>query len=121
MNSKIAVAVGLAAVLAAVLAPISALTPAFAASVAVEITPGSQSKTTDAFSPNPVNANVGDTVTWTNKDTTPHTITSGQGGSTPKPDGKFNSSPNFNPLINAGQTYKVTFNATGDYPYYCAL
>jgi plastocyanin len=123
MNSKIAVAVGLAAVLAAVLAltPISTPTPAFADTVSVDITQGSQSKTTDAFSPNPVEVKVGDTVTWTNKDATPHTVTSGQGGSSPKPDGKFNSSPNFNPTINAGQTYSVKFNETGDYPYYCEL
>jgi len=121
MNSKIAAAVGLAAIIAAVLAPISAVTPAFAATVAVDITSGASSKTTDAFSPDPVNVNVGDTVTWTNKDSTPHTVTSGQGGSAPKPDGKFNSSPNFTPTINPGQTYSLKFNATGDYPYYCEL
>jgi len=118
MNSKIGAAVGLAAVLAAVLAPISTLTPAFAASVAVDITPGSTNKTTDAFAPNPVNAMVGDTVTWTNKDNQPHTVTSGIPG---QPDGKFNSSPNFSPLIVSQGTFSVKFNATGDYPYYCGL
>lgn len=120
MNSKIAVAVGLAAVLAAALAPISTLTPAFAANVAVEITSGASSKTNDAFSPNPVNANVGDTVTWTNKDTQPHTVTSGTSGT---PDNKFNSSPppNLSPLIVSQGTFSVKFNATGDYPYYCEL
>ncbi|OLC84958.1 MAG: hypothetical protein AUJ08_03500 [Thaumarchaeota archaeon 13_1_40CM_3_50_5] len=122
MNSKIAVAVGLAAVLAAMLTSISTPTPAFAANVAVEITPGSSSKTTDAFSPNPVNAKVGDTVTWTNKDSQPHTITSGS-GTNATPDGKFNSSPppNMSPLIVSQGTFSVKFNATGDYPYYCEL
>lgn len=118
MNSKIAVAVGLAAVLAIMLVPVS-LSPAFAADVAVTIVSGASSKSTDAFSPSPVTANVGDTVTWTNKDTSPHTITSGTDG---KADGKFNSSPNTSPpFINPQQTYKVTFNATGDYPYFCEL
>jgi plastocyanin len=118
MNSKIAVAVGLAAVLAALLAPISALTPAFAAAVAVDITPGSQSKTTDAFSPNPVNVKVGDTVTWTNKDSTPHTVTSGTSGT---PDGKFDSSPQFKTLIVPQGTFSHTFTEAGEYPYYCGL
>src|SRR5437868_14613195 len=114
MNSKIAVAVGLAAVLAVMLVPVS-LSPAFAADVAVSIVSGAASKTTDAFSPSPINANVGDTVTWTNKDSQPHTVTSGTNA---KPDGKFNSSPNTSPpFISPQQTYKVTFNETGDYSY----
>jgi len=36
----------------------------------VSITSGSQSKTTDAFDPNPVQVKVGDTVTWINDDST---------------------------------------------------
>jgi plastocyanin len=118
MNPKIAVAVGLAAVLAAVLAPISSLTPAYAAAVAVDITTGGSSKTTDAFSPNPVNVKVGDTVTWTNKDSTPHTVTSGENA---KPDGKFDSSPGFQQLIVPQGTFSHTFTEAGSYPYYCGL
>lgn len=118
MNSRIAVAVGLAAVVAAVLAPISTLTPAFAATVTADITTGSSSKTDDAFAPNPINAQVGDTVTWTNKDSTPHTITSGTGGT---PDGKFDSSPGFNPLMAPGATFSHTFAEAGEFPYYCGL
>jgi len=121
MNSKIAVAVGLVAVLAMMLVPVS-FSPAFAENVAVSIVSGASSKTTDAFSPNPVNAKVGDTVTWTNKDSQPHTITSGS-GTNATPDGKFNSSPppNMSPLIVSQGTFSVKFNATGDYPYYCEL
>ena len=121
MNSKIAVAVGLVAVLAMMLVPVS-FSPAFAENVAVSIVSGASSKTTDAFSPNPVNAKVGDTVTWTNKDSQPHTITSGS-GTNATPDGKFNSSPppNLSPLIVSQGTFSVKFNATGDYPYYCEL
>jgi plastocyanin len=118
MNSQIAVAVGLAAILAAVLAPISTLTPAFAAEVAADIVAGASSLTTEAFDPYPINAIVGDTVTWTNRDSQPHTITSGTGGT---PDGNFDSSPNFNPIIQAGQTFSHTFAEAGEFPYYCAL
>jgi len=84
----------------------------------VSITSGSQSKTTDAFDPNPVQAKVGDTVTWTNDDSTPHTVTS---GSNAQPDGKFDSSPNLNPLLAPGQIFKHTFDQAGEYPYYCQL
>jgi plastocyanin len=121
MNSKIAVAVGLAAVMAAVLAPTSILTPAFAAEVAADITAGSSTKTTDAYAPNPLNINVGDRVTWTNKDSTPHTVTSGTGGSSGTPDGKFDSSPGFNPLMPPQGKFSFTFNEAGNYPYYCGL
>lgn len=121
MNSRIAVAVGLAAVLAAVLAPISTLTPAFAATVTADITPGSSSKTDDAYAPNPINAQVGDTVTWTNKDSQPHTVTSGEGPNDPNKGQGFDSSPNFTPLINAQGTFSHTFTEAGEFPYYCTL
>ena len=84
----------------------------------VSITPGSSSKTDDAFAPNPVQAAVGDTVRWTNDDSTPHTVTSGSAG---QPDGNFDSSPNFNPLLALEQTFEHTFVESGEFPYYCAL
>jgi plastocyanin len=121
MNSKIAVAVGLAAVLAAVLAQISTLTPVFAATVAVDITTGSSSKTTDAFAPNPVNAKVGDNVTWTNKDTTAHTVTSGKDLNDPNKGKEFDSSPNFNPLIVPQGTFSHKFEKAGEFAYFCSL
>ena len=116
MNSKIAVAVGLVAVLAMMLVPVS-FSPAFAENVAVSIVSGASSKTSDAFSPNPVNAKVGDTVTWTNKDSTPHTVTS---GSNATPDGRFDSS-DFRQLLIPEGTFSHTFEEAGDYPYYCGL
>jgi len=121
MDSKIAAAVGLAAVLAAMLAPMSTLTPAFAADVAADVTPGSASKTTDAFSPNPLNVKVGDTVTWTNKDTQPHTVTSGTGSDDPNSGKEFDSSPNFNPLLAPQKTFSHKFETAGEFPYYCGL
>jgi plastocyanin len=122
MDSRIAVAVGLAAVLAAALAPISTFKPAFAAEVAASITQGSVSKTTDAYSPNPLNVNVGDTVTWTNNDPpNTHTVTSGNPSD--GPDGKFGGTPDnpFSELIPSGQTFSFTFNEAGEFPYYCTL
>jgi plastocyanin len=118
MNSRIAVAVGLAAVLAAMLAPISTLTPALAATVTADVTSGSSSKTTDAYAPNPIEVNVGDTVTWTNRDSQPHTVTSGSNG---QPDGNFDSSPGLNPIMAPQGTFSHTFETAGEFPYYCGL
>jgi plastocyanin len=88
------------------------------AATSVSIVSGSSSLTTGAFSPNPIQVSVGNTVTWTNNDSQPHTVTSGSNG---QPDNKFNSSPNFNPLLNPGQTFSFTFTQAGDYPYFCML
>jgi plastocyanin len=125
MNAKIAVAVGVAVFLAdaaAILVMMMMMTttmPAYAAEqIAADITQGSSSKTIDAFSPNPINVHVGDTVTWTNRDSTPHTVTSGING---RPDGRFDSSPNLNPLIAPAATFSHTFTEAGGYPYYCSL
>src|SRR5215213_8055572 len=84
----------------------------------VSIVSGASTLTTDAYSPNPIQVSVGTTVTWTNNDSQPHTVTSGSNG---QPDNKFNSSPNFTPLLNPGQTFSFTFTQAGDYPYFCML
>jgi plastocyanin len=89
-----------------------------AATTGVSIVPGSSSLTDTAYQPNPAQVSVGDTVTWTNDDTQPHTVTSGSNG---VPDGKFDSSPNFNPLIAPAATFSHTFTEAGEYPYYCAV
>src|SRR5919107_1684599 len=78
----------------------------------VSIVPGSSTLTDTAFSPNPVEVSVGDTVTWTNDDTQPHTVVSGENA---QPSGEFDSSPNFNPLIAPGQTFSHTFTEAGQY------
>src|SRR5919109_4374840 len=85
------------------------------ASTGVSIVPGSSSLTDTAFQPNPVQVSVGDTVTWTNDDTQPHTVTSGQNG---QQDGEFDSS-----IMAPQQTFEHTFTeeGPGEYPYYCIL
>lgn len=116
MNTKIAVAAGMVAVLAAVFAMAPA---ALAADVNVDIVPGAQTKTTDAFAPNPVHVNVGDTVIWTNKDTTIHTATSGTSSSGAT--GMFGGNATAPQLIFAAGTQRFTFTAAGEYPYFCSL
>jgi plastocyanin len=85
---------------------------------AVSIVPGSSTLAENAFQPNPVQVSIGATVTWTNDDSQPHTVTSGVSG---QPDGRFDSSPNFNPLMASGQTFEYTFTEAGEYPYFCQL
>lgn len=121
MNDKISLAVITAVFYAAAIALLSSITsiPGYAAEeLAADITQGSSGKTLDAYSPNPINAHVGDNVTWTNRDITPHTVTSGVNG---RPDGRFDSSPNLNPLMAPAATFSHTFTEAGGYPYYCAL
>jgi plastocyanin len=84
----------------------------------VFIVQGSSILTTDAYSPNPIQVSIGDTVTWINNDVYAHTITSGSNGVL---DHKFNSSPNYDPLIPPGARFSYTFTEVGIYPYFCLL
>jgi plastocyanin len=85
----------------------------------VSIVQGSSTLTDNGgFQPNPIQLQAGDTVTWRNDDLEAHTVTSGSNG---VPDNKFNSSPNFIPLITPGATFDHTFIQAGEYPYFCLL
>jgi plastocyanin len=61
-----------------------------------------------AFSPAIVHVKVGGTVTWTNKDTTPHTATDLNGG--------FDSGS-----LGTDKTYTKTFATAGTYTYHCTI
>jgi len=63
-----------------------------------------------AFSPSTLTINVGDTVTWTNEDTAPHTVTVTNGPV------KFDSGN-----LAKGQSFSYTFTVAGTYGYYCAV
>jgi amicyanin len=63
-----------------------------------------------AFAPASVSVAVGTTVTWTNDDTAPHTVTVSSGPVT------FSS-----PTLQKGDTYSFTFTTPGTYSYYCAV
>src|SRR5918998_1385777 len=82
-------------------------------STGVSIVSGSSSLTTDAYSPNPVQASTGATVTWTNDDSQPHTATSGENAT---PDQRFDSG-----IMAPAATFEHTFTEAGEYPYFCIL
>ena len=54
----------------------------------------------------------GTKVTWTNKDTAKHTVTS---GTRPDKDGKFDNT------LDAAGTFSFTFTEAGTYSYYCSF
>jgi plastocyanin len=60
------------------------------------------------YSPATVSVNVGDTVTWTNRDEDPHTATASGGG--------FETG-----TLDQGQSGSHTFSEAGRFPYICAL
>jgi amicyanin len=59
------------------------------------------------YTPQEFNISVGETVTWINKDSMKHTVTSDEGG-------ELNST-----LFGNEESYSHTFNQTGEYSYYC--
>lgn len=61
------------------------------------------------FNPETINISKGQTVTWTQFDLAPHTITS------------VNSVFPNSPSLSKGQTYNYTFNETGTFEYYCSI
>lgn len=85
---------------------------------AVSIAVGASSPTNGQFfSPDAVDTTVGSMVTWTNDDTTLHTVTSGKvEGNTPMPDKVFDSS-----FLKSKQTFSYVFEKAGEYGYYCSL
>jgi plastocyanin len=72
-----------------------------------------------SFSPNVINVRIGDTVTWTNHDVIPHTVTSGTGPSDPNKGKEFDSGLS-TPLM-PGKTFTHKFTTAGEFPYYCQL
>ncbi|AIC14730.1 cupredoxin domain-containing protein [Nitrososphaera viennensis] len=119
MNRKATtLAAGIAAILATAAFALAGQA-AYAANVNIDIVPGASTKTNDAFSSNPAEAHVGDTVVWTNKDGALHTVESGSSGA---PDGKFGTKPDKSPeLIPPGKTLEFKPTQAGDYPYFCSL
>lgn len=61
-----------------------------------------------AFSPATAQAATGETVTWTNDDSVPHTVTAD--------DGSFDSG-----ILDPGASFSRTFDQAGTFPYKCAL
>jgi plastocyanin len=63
----------------------------------------------NSYNPNPIEINVGDTVTWINDDSSAHTVTSSN-------DSTFDSD-----IMRRGETFSFTFDNVGEYPYFCTL
>jgi len=84
---------------------------------AVSIAAGSSNPSaTEFFVPTEITVPAGSTVTWTNDDSTIHTVVEGsaQGGSGETP--AFDSS-----IIANGATWEHTFDTAGEFDYYCSL
>ncbi|MBI3623456.1 cupredoxin domain-containing protein [Candidatus Pacearchaeota archaeon] len=62
-----------------------------------------------AFSSGSLTIKAGDIITWTNKDSATHTVTSDSGS-------ELKSSS-----LSKGQTYSHTFNTAGEFDYHCAF
>jgi plastocyanin len=60
------------------------------------------------FSPEPVQAKVGDVIAWTNSDTAPHSATLDNGACDTK-------------TIDVGATAMLVFTAAGTYTYHCSI
>lgn len=73
------------------------------------------------YLPSDLHVHVGDTVTWVNSDTLPHTVTSVNPTGAEKPssddeNGLFDSG-----FMSGGDEWSYTFDAEGEYYYYCQL
>jgi plastocyanin len=87
-----------------------------ASSASVSIVPGSSSPTTSKpYDPSPLTVKAGTSVTWTNKDASIHTVTSGlpEKGDVGT---LFDSS-----LISPGDTFVHVFDKQGTFDYSCTL
>jgi plastocyanin len=62
-----------------------------------------------SFSPQTFTLPAGATITWTNRDNMPHTVTSA--------DNRFSKSP----VLKPGQSFSNTFAAAGTYSYFCSI
>lgn len=78
-------------------------TPAYAATHSVTIA-------NFAYSPASMSVQVGDTITWTNKDTAPHDVTVTSGPTSFK-----------SPLMTTGQSWTFTVRTAGSYSYTCSI
>jgi plastocyanin len=72
-----------------------------------------------SFSPNVSNVTIGETMTWTNHDVIPHTVTSGIGPGDPNKGKEFNSG--LASLLTPGKTFSHKFTSAGEFPYFCQL
>ena len=70
----------------------------------------------NSYSPNPLEIKVGDTVTWINNDSSPHTVTSSSSSLSSSEDSNFDSD-----VLRRDETFSFTFDKEGEYSYFCTL
>ena len=70
----------------------------------------------NSYNPNPIEIKVGDTVTWINNDSSPHTVTSSSSSSSSSEDSNFDSD-----VLRRDETFSFTFDREGEYSYFCTL
>jgi plastocyanin len=93
-------------------------TPAGPPGTPLTILEGSSVQGNPSYDPAELTVKKGDKITVTNKDTLPHTVTSGTGPTDPNSAKQFDTS-----ILEAGATADIettNLNA-GEYPYYCAV
>ncbi len=66
----------------------------------------------NSYNPNPIEIKVGNTVTWINDDSSPHTVTSSSSSN----ESNFDSD-----VLRRGEAFSFTFDKEGQYPYFCTL
>ncbi len=84
----------------------------------LEIPSGASTQGNPPYAPATLTVKKGDVITVTNKDTAPHTVTSGTGPDDPKNAKSFDSS-----IIMPGKTAKINTSTLepGDYPFHCTV
>jgi plastocyanin len=99
-------------------APAQAPTAAGPPGIPLSILKGSSVQGSPDFDPDTLTVKKGDKITVTNKDTLPHTVTSGTGPTDPNSAKQFDTS-----IIEPGATADIetTNIAPGDYPFHCAV
>jgi len=99
-------------------APAQAPTAAGPPGTPLTILKGSSVQGSPDFDPDTLTVKKGDKITVTNKDTLPHTVTSGTGPTDPNSAKQFDTS-----IIEPGATADIeTTNITpGDYPFHCTV
>ena len=99
-------------------APAAPAAPAGPPGTPLTILEGSSIQGNPSYDPAALTVKKGDKITVTNKDTLPHTVTSGTGPTDPNSAKQFDTS-----ILEAGATADIeTTNINpGEYPFYCAV
>ncbi len=87
-------------------------------SIQVSIENGATTLKDKAYSPNPIEVKLGNTVVWTNDDSNMHTVTSGTPNS---PDAGASFDSGITSLLTTSKTYSHKFTTVGEFNYFCRL